>query len=143
MPIYQFPAASSVTAGSCVSAPDVAQRLQARQPRRWFLSAPRTIKSDIHLRPPGRRPLRQAAFLSGSGKAISGNDSCSTLPRVSNTARSMTFSSSRTLPGQLHVAQGAQRLGRQTPSTLRPRRRAIFVKVKAFASSGNIFRTLA
>lgn len=27
MPIYQFPAASSVTAGSCVSAPDVAQRL--------------------------------------------------------------------------------------------------------------------
>ncbi len=54
----------------------------------------------------------------------SGRESCSTLPRVSNTARSITFSSSRTLPGH-SIRVRVRRVSAGMLSILRPMRRAM------------------
>ncbi len=70
----------------------------------------------------------------GDKATTSGRDSCSTLPRVSRTARSTTFSSSRTLPGH-SILLRVRRASAGILSILRPIRRAI-LKVKAFTSSG-------
>ncbi len=72
--------------------------------------------------------------VSSPANASSGIDSCNTLPRVSSTARSITFSSSRTLPGH-SIWLSVRSVSAGMLSILRPRRRAI-LKVKAFTSSG-------
>ncbi len=72
--------------------------------------------------------------LTTGSKLVKANGLMETLPRVSNTARSMTFSSSRTLPGHSMLLK-VRSVSAGMLSILRPRRRAI-LKVKAFASSG-------